>query len=277
MNHIPTTGNSSDFGDLITAMRSMSNASSSTRALSAGGYGSDYTNTIESVEFQSLGNAADFGNLTVSAYDPQNGNVGSTTRGIFAGGHVNPTQNDTIGYVTMATMGDASDFGNLSVGRQSMGGISSSTRGVFAGGTEASAPNPGSVNTIEYITIANTGNTTDFGDLSAVRTETTGISSSTRGIVSGGQNYPSNYNIMEYVTIASTGDVTDFGNLTSARYDTSSLSNSIRGVTGGGANPSVSNVIDYVAIASTGDAADFGDLIAVRRGLVGNSDSHGGL
>ena len=76
----------------------MSNASSSTRALSAGGYGSDYTNTIESVEFATEGNAADFGNLTVSVYDPQNGNLGSETRGIFGGGHVSPTQNDPIGF-----------------------------------------------------------------------------------------------------------------------------------------------------------------------------------
>ncbi len=174
-------------------------------------------------------------------------------------------------------MGDASDFGNLSVGRQSCGGISSSTRGVFAGGGEASAPNPGAVNTIEYITIASTSNTTDFGDLSAVRTETTGISSSTRGIVSGGQNYPSDYNIIEYVTIASTSNTSDFGDLTSARYDLASASNSTRGVSAGGADPGVSNVIDSITIASAGDAADFGDLIAVRRGIVGNSDSHGGL
>jgi len=48
-------------------------------------------------------------------------------------------------------------------------------------------------------------------------------------------------------------------------------------VTGAGAAPGVSNVIDYVTIASTGDAADFGDVIAAIRGLVGNSDSHGGL
>ena len=55
------------------------------------------------------------------------------------------------------------------------------------------------------------------------------------------------------------------------------ISNKIRGVTGGGATPSVSDVMDFITIASTGNAADFGDLIGTRRGLVGNSDSHGGL
>jgi len=45
----------------------------------------------------------------------------------------------------------------------------------------------------------------------------------------------------------------------------------------GGGNQGDSNVIDFITIVSTGDAADFGDLIAVRRGIVANSDSHGGL
>ena len=77
--------------------------------------------------------------------------------------------------------------------------------------------------------------------------------------------------------MSSTGDMTVCVNLTAARYDLATVSNSTRGVAAGGAAPGVSNVIDYVTIASTGDAADFGDLTAVRRGLVGNSDSHGGL
>ena len=73
MNNITTLGNSSLFGDLITAMRSLSNASSLTRAFSAGGYSDAYTNTIEMTEFASSGNTNDFGNLTVSAYSPQMG------------------------------------------------------------------------------------------------------------------------------------------------------------------------------------------------------------
>ena len=54
-------------------------------------------------------------------------------------------------------------------------------------------------------------------------------------------------------------------------------SDSITGVFAGGAAPSDSNVIDFITIASTGDATDFGDITAARRGLVGTSDSHGGL
>jgi hypothetical protein len=276
MTMIKTKGNSSSFGTLATGMRSMSSASSLTRSLSAGGYGSDYTNAIRSVEFASQGNDSNFGDLIAPTYDPQNGVVGNTTRGIFAGGHVSPTQTNVIQYVTIASVGNATDFGDLSIGRQSMAGMTSNTRGVFGGGTVAASPYV--VNTMEYITIASTGDVSDFGDLSAIRTEATGLSSSTRGIIAGGDTgAPSIINIIEYITIASTGNTTDFGDLTESRYNFASGSDSITGIFAGGSNPSDSNVLDFITIASTGNAADFGDITSARRGLVGTSDSHGGL
>ncbi len=66
---IETTGNATDFGDLPVAVygNAQGNASSFTRALSAGGYnGSSYVNTINYIHFNSLGNFADFGDLTVA-------------------------------------------------------------------------------------------------------------------------------------------------------------------------------------------------------------------
>ena len=276
MTMIKTKGNSSSFGTLATGMRSMSSASSLTRSLSAGGYSSDYTNAIRSVEFASQGNDSDFGDLIGERYDPQSGNVGNTTRGIFAGGHEKSgnAQDNVIQYITIATAGNATDFGDLSAGRQSMAGMTSNTRGVFAGGTSG----PANVNIMEYITIASTSNVTDFGDLSAVRTEAGGLSSSTRGIIGGGDlGTPSILNIIEYITIASTSGTTDFGDLSASRQNMATGSDSITGVFAGGQAPSDSNVIDFITIASTGDAADFGDITSARRGLVGTSDSHGGL
>lgn len=41
--------------------------------------------------------------------------------------------------------------------------MSNTTRGVFAGGYDYPAAN--TLNTLQYITIASTGNATDFGDL----------------------------------------------------------------------------------------------------------------
>ena len=37
------------------------------------------------------------------------------------------------------------------------------------------------------------------------------------------------------------------------------------------------NTVQKIIPTIAGDATDFGDLTAVRRGIVGNSDSHGGL
>lgn len=68
---------------------------------------------------------------------------------------------------------------------------------------------------MDYITIASTGNATDFGDLTVARNDTTGTGSSTRGVVMGG-NTGSVSNVIDYITIASTGNATDFGNLASA-------------------------------------------------------------
>ena len=63
---------------------------------------------------------------------------------------------------------------------------------------------------ILYITIASTGNSSDFGDCSAITDFNAACSSSTRAVVALGQSR----NILEYVTIASTGNTTDFGDLT---------------------------------------------------------------
>ena len=56
-------------------------------------------------------------------------------------------------------MGNATDFGDLTVERGLLAGMASSTRGVFAGGSQ-----PGTMNTIDYVTISSTGNAIDFGD-----------------------------------------------------------------------------------------------------------------
>lgn len=64
------------------------------------------------------------------------------------------------------------------------------------------------VNTIQYVTIASTGNASDFGDLSAGKQFCTGTSNSTRGLVQLGES-----NTCEYITISSTGNSTDFGDL----------------------------------------------------------------
>ena len=126
------------------------------------------------------------------------------------------------------------------------------------------------------VTIASTGNATDFGDLTVARNYGQSASTSVRGVNAGGTDGSAS-NVIDYVTIASTGDATDFGNLTVARSQSfGGMSDTTRGVFGGGTNPD--NVtIDFITIASTGNAADFGDM-SVQTGDTNNiSDSHGGL
>ena len=146
---------------------------------------------------------------------------------------------------------------------------SNSTRGLFGSGFES----PASVNTIDFITIASTGNAQDFGDLTVARRNgRAACSSPTRGIFAAGFVDPANTNTIDFVTIASTGDAIDFGNLTVARQPPAGCSNSTRGLVGGGfGDPGGGyadlDIIDYVTIASTGDAKDFGNLTLGRRAL----------
>ena len=113
--------------------------------------------------------------------------------------------------------GNATDFGNLAAAIQGMAWASSNTRGVACGGS--TSPSSGNeVNTTQTITYATTGDTINFGDLTAATEFLVGASDGKRGIVSGGRRHPaSQVNVIEYLTIASAGDTADFGDLTAAR------------------------------------------------------------
>ena len=151
-------------------------------------------------------------------------------------------------------------------------------RGLFAGGTT----NSGTLtNDIEYVSIATTGNSIFFGDLSVTRGDTGACASSTRGIFGGGFTMPSyvDSNVIDYVTFTTTGNATDFGDLTVARQAvTSAFNDSTRGIfTGGYSGSSYVNNIDYITIASIGNATDFGDLTVARGYAAGASSTTRGL
>ena len=63
-----------------------------------------------------------------------------------------------------------------------------------------------------YITIATTGNATDFGNLLAATSFIRGCASQTRAVWGGGQA-PGAQNVMKYVTISTTGNAVHFGDL----------------------------------------------------------------
>jgi hypothetical protein len=239
------------------------------------------TNVINQVTIGTLGNATDFGDLSVTRYIV--GACSSSTRGIFAGGlNSSGSANlNTIDYITFSTVGNATDFGDLTQTKSEIAGCSSSTRGLFAGGNTGTGGTNTPVNVIEYITIASTGNGTDFGDIAVITRSMGSLSSSTRGVFNNGsqQTYSQNTNVIQYVTIASTGNATDFGDTTAPWTWAASCSNSTRGLLSAGVGDGdvFLNTINYITIASTGNATDFGDLILKTQGIAACANATRGI
>ena len=280
---ISTFGNSQDFGDLTYSAPYSAGCASHTRGLIAGGFNSPTgNNTINAITISTTGNAINFGDIPQTAIYGMGG-CSSSTRGLFGGGFKAPSPNADAGllqinYVTIASLGDAGDFGDLVFGVRYPSGTSSPTRGLFAAGRDSANAPVFNRNKIDYVTIATTGNATDFGDLTDALYSMAGTGSATRGLFAGGYNPAGGaINLMNYVTIATTGNAQDFGDLSLARGGASASSNPTRATFAGGSNPSAQNVIDYVEIQSTGNALNFGDLYSTRYAAAGFSNSHGGL
>jgi hypothetical protein len=227
---ISSTGNSQDFGDVITAGNAKASLSSSTRGIFAGARNPTNTpgtfNNIEYVTIASQGvNAQDFGDL-VSGLERGTKGCSSPTRGIFSGSY-GPFTN-IIAYITISTLGNTQDFGDLTITRGGIMSRSNATRGVFGGGYS-----PTLTNNIDYITITTLGNAIKFGELSQSRQMYIGdgnCASSTRGVFAGGYVAPTGVNTIDYVTILTTGNAVDFGDLSGNRFGIGSLSNAHGGL-----------------------------------------------
>ena len=271
-----TLGDAQDFGNLTAGKQRMAPAASSTRGILAGGYTTGFENQIEFFTISSTGNAADFGDLTRN--HNRLAGLSNESRGCFGGG--NP-ESDVIDYITIAATGNAVDFGNLTNSRQSCRGLASTTRGLFIAGLDGSNPYT-SLNTVDFITIATTGDATDFGDINRLSQTGGACSNATRGLYTGGYtSTPSpaaGINTIDFCTIATLGNFIDFGDATNGVRDTAAAASSTRAITSAGGNtPSLTNVIDFVEIATTGNALDFGDLSVTRQSVEGHSNGHGGL
>ena len=112
-----------------------------------------------------------------------------------------------------------------------LSGCSNATIGLTAGGESGSSSR---VDDIEQITIASTGNATDFGNLLSAGRDgaSSSCSSDTRGIF-WGLNPGSADNVIEYVTIGSAGNAQDFGDLVAANRLGFSTSATNGGTAGG--------------------------------------------
>ena len=241
-----TQGNGTDAGDLSAARKMPAGLGNSTRGIFAGGREPGLVNTIEFVTIASLGDAVNFGDLTSLT---QNGRgCASPTRGIINCAAAPSSRSNVINFITIASAGDAQDFGDMTEAFGMTGfGLSDNTRGVIGG--YYTAPSNTHSNVINFVTIATTGDATDFGDMvTGTGHGGSGCSDKTRGVI--------------------------FGQYTNSPFQSAPLNSDSQGAV---------NLIQMITVQTTGNAVEFGDLTADAASngrkyyANGNSNSHGGL
>ena len=228
-------------------------------------------NTIQFITISTQGNSIDFGDL--QNLKSQGGSFGSNTRGFSAGGEA-PALRNEIEFVTFSSTGDSTDFGDLTRVKRRLqaGALSNATRGCVNGGYTTS-PSNATLSEIDFITMSQSGNAVDFGDLTKAREFNGSFASPTRGLVVGGRSQSPSPNTFQtgtdFYTIASTGNAQEFEESTSLAFMAMSFANSTRGVIGGGLTPTSQSAITFVTIASLGEFANFGELRTTNRDSLG--------
>jgi len=241
---IPTNGEIFDFGDLQFNSQQLSGAGNATRGIYTNGYA--YPNmapvnpsnslnmSYTMIEFMSGGVQRDFGDIINNAACRDLAAVETPIRGYFAGGEGtgfdSPTHNKKITIKGFANNSESLNFGELSTLSQRGSAVGNATRGCFIIGSTI----PAMVNTIEYITLTTSGESSDFGDA----TSNTGslnnnrASNTIRGVYHIGRSTPggSVLNTLDYITIATTGNAQDFGDLSYVTRSGCGLSDSHGGL-----------------------------------------------
>ena len=236
------------------------------RAIRAGGQvgGAPYprTDTMDFVTISTAGDATDFGNLSQNKFGPAG--AGSKTRAVFMAGGT-PIRLSEIDFVTFSSTGNAADFGDMTVARAAGGaaGHSSETRALLAGG---STPSTDANDTIDFITIASTGNGLDFGNLTLSVSGVLAGGSATRGMFAAGSYLPSYAyrETIDVVTIASTGNAVDFGADLTRTSGGKCCDNSIRVLYQTSAGDA--KQIETVTITTQGNGIQFGELTQANDG-----------
>ena len=288
--NMASTGNAVDFGALSPSRRYQSGCSDATRGLTFGGYTTSYTSEIVKTTIASTGSHATFGQMRNAADDGNEGRTGaacwaSSTRAIHMAGTAPSTQTDArILYVTIQADGNSIDFGDLinSYNFRYGSATGNKIRAIALGGRQE----PGStrVNTMQFVTMATTGNAQEFGDLSTTIDSSSGATSNgTRAVVAVNGSPSFSGTALDQIRPASGGNSYGFGELSTGRQDNHSnscINTPTRGFFAGGltAPNAGTKVIDYVMFETEGTAVDFGDLNgAGRSGGAAFSNSHGGL
>ena len=223
---VGSTGNATDFGDanVASANGARDGSSNGTLLFSCGGFRSGAGNQQDDMEYitiASTGNGTNAGDLM----EVNNGCVGThgNTRYLVAGGYDGGSANlDRIQYNDFSTSANCSDFGDLTTNNSKLGSASSVTRACLWLSSAYDVAGGGTIS-IDFVTVASTGNASDFGDKAIQSAESTGTSNGTRGELYGGEidggesgsesGSPA-VNVIQKITIDSAGDATNIGDLT---------------------------------------------------------------
>ncbi len=242
------------------------------RNVTYGGNGPTYLSSMNVMEISTAGSAVDFGDA--SDNNGFSSGMGSSTRGVFKQGRDSPGFSSIIEFVTFSSLGGVTDFGtDVGSSQDSSASSADNTRGIFGNGTSYDA-------NIQLITLASTGDTSNFGELLSGRYMGGGAggASQTRGFFFGGlvSGQPAGTNLIEFVTIQTTGNSQDFGDLTVGRRAIAAVTNATRAVSCSGGSPST-NTMDFITMATQGNATDFGDITrqAAGYGAGGSTQTRG--
>ena len=120
-------GNASDFGDLTSTCANAFAASSSTRGVFCG-INPSVSTTCNYIEYSTLGDAADFGDMTVSRN--AGASVSDCIRIVAGGGNVPGSRTNVIDFMSFSTGGNAMDYGDLTDIRSNLGAGSNGHGGI---------------------------------------------------------------------------------------------------------------------------------------------------
>ena len=218
-------------------------------------------------------------------------NTTRSGRGVFGGGYHPGTAPlygvKNIEHLSIPTKGNSNAFGDLVEAQGLNDALSSSTRMVFSAGYNSGFGNNAVID-MEYITMASEGNAIDFGDQLQGTYGTGACSSSTRGLIMGGNRMPTNSpfddgndgnNVICTIEISTIGNAIDFGDLTQRRGYPASCGSTVRAVIMGGYNNAVGagglQGSDTVLFSSHGNAVDFGDAVEAGALKAGSNSVRG--
>ena len=246
------------------------------RAIAGGGFLG--VRTIEFVTVSTLGDSQDFGDLIAAGAIHGKQAVSTETRMLFSGGYIN----NAIEFITVASTGNSTDFGDMTIPRFGETGVNDTVRGIFAGGASTTPHVPShtaSSDVIDYVTISQTGNAVDFGNLILAQFPGASMNNTTRGIIAR-QNSPAGPTaIMDTIITRTLGNATDFGDCLSGTGSNvvGGVCNATRGILAGGYSSDVINIIQFITMATLGDATDFGELLTAANNNRGASSKTRGL